>query len=76
MPLRRKGSKVDLLKTISPEFLRIVFKISLVLVFLNAISVLLTYYNKEVFPVAIITLIISLVPCIGSYIILKINSRS
>lgn len=70
MSLRRKNSKMGLLEAIPIEFFRIIFRAGLIIVFLNLISVIFAY-NQESFPVAVLALFISLIPCIGSYVILK-----
>ena len=66
---------MDLLESIPKELIKVVFRFSLVLLFLNIISVLLTYKNDESFTIAVIALVICLIPTIGSYIILKKSSE-
>ena len=66
---------MDLLGSIPKEFIKIIFRLSLLLFFLNIFSLLLALKNEESFTIAIITLVISLIPTMGSYIILKKVSK-
>lgn len=72
----RKRSKVEILNNIPEELVRILFKISLVLVVLNGISLTLTIVYKTEMVIACISTLISVLIAIGCHMVIKIQCRN
>lgn len=75
MSLREKRAKMDILGSIPDTYLRVVLKISLVLVVLNLISLGMMYFSTDSLGIALLTFVLSLIPAVGSFAILKIQAK-
>ena len=76
MPSPRKSTKMEILKNIPEELVQVLFRISLVLIALNSISLILTIVYKTHTTIAILSTCISVAIAIGCYAIMKIQCRN
>lgn len=71
MSLCRKSTKVGILDAIPRIFTSLMNKLSLVLLMLGLFSLYLTRYNNESLPIAVATVIISLIMTVVTAVMLR-----
>lgn len=75
MSRRKKCSKVDLLNNIPEEFVKIIFRIALVLVVLNVISLSMTFMYNVDSTIALLSTGISVLISAASFVIIKKQNK-
>lgn len=72
---RKERTKMDILGNIPEEFIKVLFRISLILVSLNVISLIMTLiYNTDT-TIALLSTIISGVVTTGCFVVIKKKNR-